>query len=279
MKDSIKTREGYNPRLGKCLYANNGIIEIEIPEEIGFRITSFSFINGKNVFFEQPEEDNFFVSENGWRIYGGHRLWVAPESDKTYWPDNLPVSIEVLETEIIVTQPKDGYNNIIKSAKISFENNSLFIEHHVRNISEEPLKMSIWAVTSMAPGGTETVNMELRDGGMDPWTVISAWDYTSLSDPRATFKRDAITIRHLPLDERFKIGIGHPKSPVIYTNNGITFSKSFKVDRKAEYPDGGVSYETYFSKYMMEMESLSPLCVLGPGEETCHNEILSLSHI
>ena len=67
--------------------------------------------------------------------------------------------------------------------------------------------MSIWAVTSMAPGGTETVNMELRDGGMDPWTVISAWDYTSLSDPRATFKRDVITIRHLPLDERFKIGI------------------------------------------------------------------------
>ena len=40
----------------------------------------------------------------------------------------------------------------------------------------------------------------------------------------------------------------------------------------AVYPDYGVSYETYTNDYMMEMESLSPLTRLEPGDTINHLE-------
>jgi hypothetical protein len=44
-----------------------------------------------------------------------------------------------------------------------------------------------------------------------------------------------------------------------------------------EYPDyNNSSYETYTNDFMMEMESLSPLVLLEPGETIEHTEVWSL---
>jgi hypothetical protein len=104
------------------------------------------------------------------------------------------------------------------------------------------------------------------------------WDYTSLGDPRAQYRRDGIHLTHRPLEEKYKIGVGHPLGPVTYENNGVTFVKKFPVDTTKEYPDGNVSYEAFFSKYMTEMESLSPLHTLQPGQWMEHQETLTLLH-
>jgi len=76
---------------GNCLFVSNGTVNLFASLDFGIRILSFSKAGGANLFYEEEKESNFFGTKEGWRIYGGHRLAFAPESGKTYWPDNVPV--------------------------------------------------------------------------------------------------------------------------------------------------------------------------------------------
>lgn len=265
-----------HPQWGSCLFVNNGIVEIGIPLEFGLRIGHFSFLGEENVFYEHPKDADYFCTEDGWRIRGGHRLWLAPESKKDYYPDNTPISYELEENAVMITQEEDPWQKVVKSFRIELDGSSIQITHKIKNTGTEDLTCALWAISVMAPGGVETIRFALRDGGMDHWHRISMWDYTSLGDPRVTYTREQITIRHLPLDTKYKIGVGHPYGPVRYENRGVAFVKHFEIDPDREYPDANVSYETFFSKYMAEMESLSPLGCIKPGESMEHREILEL---
>ena len=272
MNTSIKNHAIY----GKCLFADNGIIEVGIPLDFGLRVGHFSFVGEKNVFFEQPNDMEKFTTDKGWRIRGGHRLWIAPESPLTYCPDNEPISYTVSDDTITLVQKEDPWLHIIKTFTLKFDGAKLEVVHRIENLSEDELECSLWAISVMAAGGTEYIDFERRDGGMDHWHRISTWDYTSLGDPRATYTRDEIKIRHLPVDERYKIGVGHPFGPVRYENDGVVFKKYFAVEKDKIYPDANVSYETFFSQYMVEMESLSPLGRIGKGERMEHSEVWEL---
>ena len=217
-----------------------------------------------------------FTTDTGWRIRGGHRLWIAPESPLTYCPDNEQISYTVSGDTITLVQKEDPWLHIIKTFTLKFDGAKLEVVHRIENLSEDELECSLWAISVMAAGGTEYIDFERRDGGMDHWHRISTWDYTSLGDPRATYTRDEIKIRHLPVDERYKIGVGHPFGPVRYENDGVVFKKYFAVEKDKIYPDANVSYETFFSQYMVEMESLSPLSKIGKGERMEHSEVWEL---
>lgn len=259
---------------GKSLFLDNGTIEVGIPLEYGLRISHFSFCGEQNVFFEQPKEMTDLTTEKGWKVRGGHRLWLAPESEKVYFPDNEPISYlflkddsEQRKDQIEIVQKEDPWLKVRKSMRISFVGDrEVEVTNRVENTGEEELYCSLWAIQAMAPGGTEEIPFALRDGGMDHWHRVSMWDYTSLGDPRVEYRRDGITLTHQPLEEKYKIGVGHPIGPVTYKNQGVTFVKKFVVESERLYPDGDVSFETFMCKHMVEIESLSPMKRVAPGE-------------
>lgn len=265
-----------HPIYGECLFADNGIVEVGVPLEFGIRIGHFSFVGEKNVFFEHPNDMTDFTSEDGWRHHGGHRLWIAPESEADYCPDNEPISYEIDGDKIILRQKEDPWLHVLKEIEISFDGATVKLLHRITNTADEPHTCGLWSISTLVPGGVQYVDLEIRDDGMDPWVRLGAWDYTSYGDPRVKYERDRITFTHLPLDERLKIGIGHPTSPVRYEMDGVVFYKHFEVDRTKTYPDSNMSYETFFSKYMLEMESLSPLGTINKGETMEHREVLEL---
>lgn len=262
---------------GKCLFADNGVIQVGIPLEFGLRIAHFSFLGGKNVFFEQPKEMEAFTTKDGWRIRGGHRLWLAPESEKNdYYPDNDPIQYRIDGDAIILTQPEDPWLHVVKEFTITFAANQLHIRHRIINTGTEPLECALWAISVMAPGGTETIPLQHRDGGAAHCNRISTWYYTDLGDPRVTYTRDQIVIRQQPLDHPYKVGVGHPRGPVCYQNGDTIFTLDYTVMPDNIYPDGNVSYETYCSNYMLEMETLSPLKTVMPGASLEHPETWSI---
>ena len=267
-----------HPVHGECLFADNGIIEVGIPLEFGLRIGHFSFCGGKNVFFEHPNDMTDFTTQEGWRLRGGHRLWLAPESDlDDYSPDNAPIHYRIEGDTILLTQQEDPRLHIIKQFILTFEGNQLHITHRVTNAGSAPLECALWAISVMAPGGTETIPLQRRDGGAAHCNRVSTWFYTDLGDPRATYTREEIVIRQQPMDQRYKVGIGHPSGPVCYENNGTVFAITYPVMPDQTYPDGNVSYETFCSRYMLEMESLSPLGTLFPGKTMEHPETWTLT--
>lgn len=267
---------------GKSLFVNNGTIEVGIPLEYGLRIGHFSLCGGENMFFEQPKDMVDLTTADGWRVHCGHRLWLAPEGKHDYYPDNEPISYEILEDGIWIHQKEDPWLHVKKSMYLSFgkekteEVHCLTVVHKVVNTGSEKFRMALWPVTSVAPGGVEHIPMKRYDGGAAPRHLFSTWSYTDLGDVRAKYSRDEITLTHMPMEERYKIGVGHPLGRAWYEKDGVTFVLNFPVEPDKEYPDGNVSYETFMCKHMVEMETLSPLAEVLPGESLEHREVWEL---
>jgi hypothetical protein len=77
-----------------CVRMTNGIVDLIATTDVGPRIIRFGFVGERNEFKEFPE----LLGKTGgrqWRVYGGHRLWHAPEhKTRTYFPDNFPIQYE-----------------------------------------------------------------------------------------------------------------------------------------------------------------------------------------
>jgi hypothetical protein len=156
------------------------------------------------------------------------------------------------------------------------ENTRLTVMHRVENTGDTELDVALWAISAMAPGGVERIPMKKYTSGYFPRHHFSTWHYTDLGDERAKYSRDEITLTHAPIEQKYKIGVGHPCDKVRYENRGVTFSLDFLIEEDECYPDGGVSYETFMCQHMVEMETLSPLFKIAPGESAEHSEVWEL---
>ena len=54
------------------------------------------------MFKEFPDQLGLTKSDK-WLLFGGHRLWHAPEAARTYYPDFEPVLVQEIENGLIVT--------------------------------------------------------------------------------------------------------------------------------------------------------------------------------
>ena len=258
---------------GNCLWLSNGTIELAASLDFGIRILRFSLCGDENVFYEQPQEE-------GWRVQGGHRLWLAPEGEATYWPDNAPVSYALLENGVLLTQLEDGYLHVKKSIRVCFTDDphEVIITHCVQNCADTSLQCGLWAISAMRSGGTMRTPFAGSDGGdMTPHRFLSLWDTTSLADERLHFTKDAITLRQTPVDDYFKLGILCRKGMARYETDARIFTKRFDGSSNTPYPDNNVNFEVYACRHMMEIESLAPLSAIASGDTAEHIEHWRLS--
>lgn len=268
--------EKQHPVHGKCLFLDNGVVEVGVPLSFGLRICHFSFVGEGNVFYEHPADADFFTTPDGWRLRGGHRLWLAPESAEDYAPDNAPILCKKVENGVEITQNEDPLQRVVKQMRIVLEGACVRVSHTVVNTAEAERSCALWAISVMAPGGVETVQLAVREGGYDPLHHFTIWDHSSLGDPRASYFKDKIVLTWQNVDRRYKLGVGHPVWPVRYENGDTVFVKHCELQKDRAYPDGGMSFETFLSNYMVEVESLSPLYTLKPGERATHDEVWTL---
>ena len=271
----LRTKIITHPVHGKCLFADNGVVEIGIPLSFGLRVVHFSFVGEGNVFFEQPADMTTFTTEAGWRIRGGHRLWLAPESPADYYPDNEPVTHETVGETVRVTQKEDPLLHVVKCFEVTLQKNKVKITHRIVNTGGRK-RVALWALTVMAGGGVLTVPLPQREGGFDPLLHVSAWDYTDLGDERLTFGKQELRICQRAGDRKLKIGVGHPAGAVSYENGETVFKKHIPFYGGKPYPDGGVSFEVFVSDHMTEIEGLSPLKTLLPGRSAAYRDIWEL---
>ena len=277
---AMKWVEQTHPYFGKCLYITNNIVELRIPLSYGIRIGHFSLCGDENVFYEQPHDMQELATPEGWRVRGGHRLWVAPEGDETYYPDNAPIHYKISGDSVLLTQQDDPWLQAKKSIRITFgADDSVQVDHCIENTANADRTCSLWAVTSVAPGGIQHIPLKTYDGGAMPRHWISMWSYTDLGDYRAKYSREEILLTHEPIQQKYKIGVDRPNGPVWYENGGVIFEKEFPVIQEDIYPDKDVSYETFMCQHMVEMESLSALRTLAPGEKCEHTEIWRLRKV
>jgi len=256
----------------------NDHVELIVSLDVGPRVLSFKTLKGENVFLNYPEQMGG-KGETKWMIRGGHRFWIAPEDEVlSYVPDNQPVHADLREPNF-VRLVNDGVDpwHIHKEMSIALSATSpeVTVVHTATNQGTEPVEIATWGLSVMAPKGIEIIPLPpLGEHPKDllPNRVMVAWPYTDLSDPRWRFGWKYITLRHASEGGPTKLGLAHKEKWVGYLMRNALFIKTFDFVEGESYPDQGCNFETFSNPDMIEIESLSPLKRLAPGESISHTE-------
>jgi hypothetical protein len=251
-------------------------MELLIPSEIGPRIIAARVPGGKNLFKEVPDEIGS-SGGGGWRIYGGHRLWRAPEERAiTYAPDNDPIQIVTHERGITATGAPEPSSHLVKEIDISFYTSSIAtITHRITNHGKTSIIVAPWALTVFPESTIGILPLPSRGSHHEqllPTASLNLWAYTDLTDTRLSFSPTAISVHHDPLKTApLKIGVGYDGGDQAWSAAVVDkaiFVISFSINPSASYPDRGSMSEIYTDGQILELESLGPLSTLSPGDAT-----------
>ncbi|WP_315116950.1 hypothetical protein [uncultured Clostridium sp.] len=277
MKDIIIEEVVYKS-FGNCVKMSNGEIELYITIDKGPRIIRYGFIDGENEFCEDIPTTMHVLGDT-WSLMGGHRLWHSPEDNpRTYIPDNKPVKWN-RNGDSITLEIEEPWTQIKKEIEISLKCKGTEVEvsHRLTNKNAWAIELSAWAITVMAHGGVEVIPQPKRETNLLPNRVIALWPYSKMNDERVYWGEKYIFLKqNKNKKDPFKLGISNEEGWGAYFNHNNLFIKKHEHLSKENYPDFGVSYETYTNEYMVEMETLSPLRKLLPGQSVVHIEKWSL---
>lgn len=261
-----------------CCRISNGKIELIVTTDVGPRVIRFGFVGGQNLFKEYPAQ----LGKRGgktWRIYGGHRLWHAPEdSFRTYFPDNFPVNVERTGNTIRFLAPVETTCGIQKEIAITLSaGNRVNLVHTLRNTGAWAIEVAPWALTVMNTGGTCIIPLPKRGTHPEdllPGNLIVPWLYTDMSDPRWTWGRKYILLRQVPAKTSTpqKLGALVPDGWAGYVRENQLFVKTFDCVPGAKYADFGCNFETFTNDEMLEVETLGAFTKLEPGQTVAHTE-------
>ncbi|MEP7257766.1 MAG: hypothetical protein ABI687_05250, partial [Flavitalea sp.] len=254
-----------------CIRLSNKESEIIVTTDIGSRVARFGFIGKQNFFYLSPDDSGKTGGE-AWRIYGGHRLWLAPEQiPRSYYPDNSRVNYSYNGQTLTLTQEKEVTTGIIKQLEItlSAHKNEVTVLHRVINDGPGAIELSIWALSAMAAGGCAIIPQEPYGEGDDfllPSRSLALWQYTKMNDPRWIWGDRYIQAKQdTAIVSEQKIGALNKQGWVAYRLGNEMLIKQFPFDAEAVYPDFGCNNEVYINGKFLEIETLGPLVTLLPA--------------
>jgi len=157
------------------------------------------------------------------------------------------------------------------------------VEHTIANRRTGFVEIAVRCPTMMRAGGRAILPLPARVAmdsehyqSVGPLTL---WSFTDLADPRWRFGTDFIQLKQEKPRARFPeqmTGIFNPAGWGAYYSAGTVFIKRTDVVAGARYPDFGCNFEIFTNGDFLELESLSPITALKPGECARHTETWTL---
>lgn len=265
-------------RFKNCIALSHLETSLIVTTDVGPRILYYGRDNSENHLFVKAEHQG--IIGNGYRSYGGHRMWLAPEDpERTYQPDSTAVEVEVLESIIHLKSPVDTFG-IQKCLSIQQHPDGFLIHHQYHNRGLDEATFAPWAVTVMKAGGTLSIPLHPirpQSENLLPVTPLILWGYTDLSDERYQFAGSVLRLRQLPETQPTKIGARIQPGIAAYTNFGETFVKQWTTPQGGPLTDLGCNFEAYTRHDMLEVESLGVYQHVAPNSKsTVHTELWSI---
>lgn len=266
-----------NFRGAAALRLETGALALEVTTGVGPRITSLRSKKGKagNLFLEFPADEKPY---HGYMLRGGHRLWHAPEHlVRTYQPDDEPCAFKPVKNGIALAQPVEAKTGIQKAVKIELlGERTIKVTHALTNHGLWPVETACWALTMLRGGGYGVLPLfpkgDHASGDLLPAYSLVPWTYTDLSLDGWDLHRDFFGVDVPAFEFAQKLGItGYPGWSAYYYG-GTTFVKTAKLIAGAAYPDRECPFELFTNGKMIELETLSPLTTIAPGDSVQHVE-------
>jgi hypothetical protein len=86
---------------------SNGVVELTRPR-MSAPESFFTAFAGARTCFMRSKRTRARLVVRSFAPYGGHRLWVAPEVETTYYPDNAPVQAAEHGNAVRFTAPREA---------------------------------------------------------------------------------------------------------------------------------------------------------------------------
>ncbi|MGA2766339.1 MAG: hypothetical protein ABSG17_23590 [Spirochaetia bacterium] len=261
-----------------CVRVSNSLVDLVTLCEAGPRIIRFGFVGEENEFREFPDLLQRGDSRS-WHVYGGHRLWHAPEHlVRTYVADNAPVAVRDFGGFFRTIQGVEKSTGIRKEMDISMSPRSASVKvvHRLVNENQWDVELAPWAPTLLEQWGKAFVPFPPR--GVHPvdclpTMTVALWPYTDMADARFQWGSRYAVVRQDPMTARpQKIGISDTVGWCAYLRHGHLFVKLFAVAPGARYPDLGSNVTVFINDQSLELETMAPLSLLRAGQSVEYTE-------
>ena len=260
------------------------VLRAVVVYEIGPRIAFFGKPDGANLLYWEKDG----MERNGWKLYGGHRVWLtrpmADESEDTYLPDNDVCDVVVSDDAVTVTAPANPVNCLSKGMEIRVvSDDTIMVRNFVRNEGGLIYSGGVWSPTCIAPDGTQIVIPLGQDDVT--WDVVRiaiprvfAGNTTQLEDDQVEFRGNDLVVT--PKGRTVKRVCSAPKGKVILKTADCTFEKYAPYNRLLRYPFEGCNVACFVGNdnFMGELESFGGETDIIPGAEADNTEYWSLKY-
>ncbi|MCI0537514.1 MAG: DUF4380 domain-containing protein [Verrucomicrobiales bacterium] len=230
--------------------------EMIVGVSAGPRILSLRHGAGPNLLYHDTTD--FRVGD--WRLHGGHRFTVAPEGEGTYAPDNAPCAVETRRKVIRVAAPP-GENGTRRVLVISAatDGSGFDLRHVLENNGVGSWRGALWGITCVPHAGT----------------VVAPRTHPRLRFwPGAEREHWHLAPRHIavtPNGARAKAGWHSAAGWLASLQRAATFVIHCPDAPPAhECVDEGCNLEVFTCADYVELETLSGLVTLAPGEHATH---------
>jgi hypothetical protein len=270
---------------GFCIAA--GDIELGITPSIGGRIISLQF-KGKELFYVDSEtagkQLNLLIIDDlktkkrelGFPLWGGDKTWPAPQREWIELSppldlDSAPYSFELSDNAIEMTSPicRETGLRIIRRTELK-NDGAIILDQTLINESDKIKHCAIWNVTQLLkpfeiylPCSTKAIHYDPR---FEAGKFLRHQFVKKIDDHHSKIIcKDPVI---------FKYGCRITEGKVIAISNDICMTKTFDIFPNEDYTDGHM-VEVFNSseKNYLELEVLSPLKTLHPGERISHQQI------
>lgn len=242
--------------------AEHGGLEIVVGVSAGPRILRFGRIGGPNLLVDRDPAD---LRVGQWRLYGGHRLSVAPEGLSSYLPDNAPCEVTIADSCLTAARPP-GRTRTRRAITISpsAEGGPGFdISHRLDYLGTGRWSGALWAITCVPPVGRVTSPAASR---------FRHWPQHRDPLARAQFSASpggGIVVA--PNLLRTKAGWYSPAGRIVHHQHDDTFViETPDVSPRSACVDRGCNVEVFTCAHFFELETLGPRTFLGPGQSVTH---------
>jgi hypothetical protein len=248
----------------------NEFLRLEYLTSVGPRIIAL-YSKQASVELLAPSFGKHWTTPHGeYYLYGGHRIWKAPEESFYNCPeDNIRV---MKEDERVTLRNRVDASGLQKEISFHLDENRVQLRHQLLWHGAEPIELAPWTITQVALGGVAILPQSSVHEGSAPTRSLAIFPYSNLTEPRLELHDDVVLVRGTAAQNFFKVGSYNPFGWAAYLLENALFLKRFPVGDFRRLPDMGSNTEVYVHDAYLELETLGELVWLKPGEAVTFEE-------
>jgi hypothetical protein len=258
----------------------NGRLWIDVLATAGPRIVRLGLTGSTQNLLAETPEDGWQTPHGRYELFGGHRLWFAPEDpDRVAVPDGRGLVVEEQGDGIRLIGPAEPQTGLARSITIRPGAGAATLQlcHELHNVGDRPIELAPWSITQLPLDGTVILPQRAATPGhhVRPNRTLVFWPYTSWEDPRF-HPRDGLLLLRATTGPSLKLGYFNEAGWVGYLRAGVLLVRRFEPLPGRPHPDLGCNVETYIGSRFLELELLGPLAEVAPGSTAVLTELWEL---